>query len=288
MKMKEFDTFKAVYCGLCKQLGKVYGPFARFTLSYDFTFLALISLGMQEQCGGFKHQKCMVNPLKKKPCLMPCDDLTYSASAAMVMFYYKLKDNYEDGNFLDKCKSLLLMPFAASARKKARKLYSELDQIVGDTMKLQSEVEHSDSTKPDEAAQPTALALAKICENLSQDALDKRVLYRLGYLIGRYVYFIDALDDLEDDIRTGSYNIFYKKFTSENIYDKEQIKEYAIGVINLTIAEIASTYELCSLNRYQTILNNIIYLGLHNSLHTVVNKANASHLAASEETEAAK
>lgn len=67
MKVREFDTFKAIYCGLCKQLSHVFGPFASFTLSYDFTFMATVSLAMKETCGGFKKCACAANPLKKRP-----------------------------------------------------------------------------------------------------------------------------------------------------------------------------------------------------------------------------
>jgi len=66
MKVKEFDTYKAVYCGLCKQLGKVYGPFARLTLSYDFTFLSLISLGLAPECGGISPRKVHGQSTQKK------------------------------------------------------------------------------------------------------------------------------------------------------------------------------------------------------------------------------
>ena len=41
LKIKEYDTYKAIYCSLCKQLGKDYGIFAKFILSYDFVFLAI-------------------------------------------------------------------------------------------------------------------------------------------------------------------------------------------------------------------------------------------------------
>lgn len=272
MKVKEFDTYKAVYCGLCKQLGKAYGPFARMTLSYDFTFLSLLSLGLQETVAGFRHEKCIVNPLKKKPCLVPCEDLNYSASAAMVMFYYKLKDNFDDGGLGDKAKSLLLMPFAGRARKKAAVHYEDLDRIVKTCMEQQYQIEHSDSLSIDRAAEPTAAALSKICKGLSKKEEEQIVLGRLGYLVGRYVYFIDALDDLEEDISTGNYNIFYKKFQNEGNSDISQMKEYAKGVINLTVGQIAAAYELLDFRRYKTILDNIVYLGFHDSLRQVLTR----------------
>lgn len=274
MKIKEFDTYQAVYCGLCKQLGELYGPFSKLTLNYDFTFLALISLGMQQDWGQFRKESCAANPLKKKACLVSCEALSFSASAAMVMFYYKLQDNYQDGGWKDKTKTTALRPFAASVRKKIPPKYRYLDQIVADCMKQQAEVEQSDSLSIDRAAEPTALALSHIFQYLAENETQKTVLERFGYLVGRYVYFIDALDDLEEDVETGSYNIFYKKFAaeSEGAVDFDSIREYAKGVINLTVGQIAAAYELLELKWYKTILDNIIYLGFHDSLNKVCNR----------------
>lgn len=280
MKMKEFDTYKAVYCGLCKQLGKVYGPFARLTLSYDFTFLSMVSLSLSDKCGGFRMEKCVANPLKKKPCMVPCGDLTLSASAAMIMFYYKLKDNIQDSGIGGRIKAYLLLPFAAAARKRAKKLHPELEEIVGTCMQEQYEVEHSDSDSIDRAAEPTAKALSQIFERLSEHHAQRRVLSRLGYLVGRYVYLIDALDDLEDDIKTGSYNILYRKAQKDGTEQLSEIRTYAQGVLNLTVGQIAAAYELLDLKRYKTILDNLIYLGLHQSLKAVLEKGTSKPNAA--------
>lgn len=272
MKIKEFDTYKAIYCGLCKKLGKNYGLFSRMTLSYDFAFLALISLGLSEKSNGFRNEKCMVNILKKKLCLSPCDDLTFVSSSAMVMFYYKLKDNYEDGNLKDKILSLLAMPFANNARKKSLKQYPKLDELFNRCMNEQKNIEESKSTSVDKAAQPTAEALSGVFEILSDDKTQRQVLNRLGYLIGRYVYFMDALDDLEEDIKNNRYNVFYNKFIAEENNNINSMKEYAKGTINLTVGQIACCYELLDIKRYKEILDNIIYLGLHHSLNIASNE----------------
>lgn len=271
MKMREWDTFKAVYCGLCKQLSHVYGPFSSLTLSYDFTFIATISIGMSDSCAGFKKCSCVANPLKKKACLLPCDDLTLCASVAMLMIYYKLKDDIEDSGFLGKLRGYLLLPFASSAKNKARKIYPEIDKIISSAIKNQAQVEKSDNKSTDRAAHPTADALALICERLSPDVSQKAILNRFGYLVGRYVYFADALDDLEKDIKTNSYNPFIKKFEGEN-KSIEAIKEYGKSVLNLTIGEIPPAYELLNLKRHKEILDNIIYLGLHNEIDIILEK----------------
>ena len=141
MKIIEFDTYKAIYCGLCKQLGRAFGPFARMTLSYDFAFLSLLSLGVTDSCPSFKRESCAANPMKKKPCLCACDDSRFAASAAMTMLYYKVLDNYRDSGVGGRLASLLLLPWANRARKKARALYPQMDEIIGREMEKQRAVE---------------------------------------------------------------------------------------------------------------------------------------------------
>lgn len=271
MKVAEFDTFKAIYCGLCKQLSHVYGPFSSLTLSYDFTFISTIALGLQTECSGFKKCTCVANPLKRKVCHNKSEELTFCAGAAMLMIYYKVVDNIKDSNFIGKIKNILLLPFAHFAKRKAKKLYPKIDSIIKTAMKDQAKIEKSDNKSIDKAAHPTANALALICQELSQDNTQKQILYRFGYLVGRYVYFSDALDDLEKDIKNKEFNPFLN-ITSVNVQNLDEIKDYAKGVINVTIAEIAPAYELLDLKRYKSILDNIIYLGLHHTINTITCK----------------
>lgn len=274
MKVKEFDTFQAVYCGLCKQLSHVYGPFASLTLSYDFTFIATISLGLSREPAGFKRCACAANPLRKKPCLLPCGDLTYCASAAMLMIYYKLRDDIQDSGFFRRIGCYAVLPFAAHARKKAAKLYPETDAILSEFIRRQGEVERAGCESLDRAADPTANALALLCEELSAEEPQKQILHRFGYLLGRYVYFADALDDLDDDAKSGSYNPFLKRYAGES---SDKLRERAREVLNLTVAEVAPAYELLDLKRYKPILDNIVYLGLHNEIHALLHQCKRRH-----------
>lgn len=270
MKIKEFDTYQAVYCGLCKQLGKAYGPFARMTLSFDFTFLSIVTLSVQDTCKGFRKEKCMVNPLKKRPCLMACDDLGYSASVAMILFYHKLKDNIQDSGLFGKLGSYLLLPFASRARKKARRLHGDVDDAAVKFMQCQAEVEQQGCDSVDRAAEPTARFLSYVLERCGRNDMERKVMSRLGYLVGRYVYLIDALDDYKDDNKSGNYNVFHNRFGQDA--DIEQVLEYALQVLNLTIAEIASAYELLEIKRFRPIMDNIVYLGFRFSVDTVIKK----------------
>ena len=272
LKIKEFDTYQAVYCGLCHQLGKAFGPFAKMTLSYDFTFVAVLSMALRKNFCGFQKTRCMANPLKKKTCAVPGEDMEFVSSCAMVMLYYKVKDNIHDSGLVKKLGCYILLPFASSARKKAVRLYPELDQIFAQMMKDQFQLEKDKTVSVDAAAAPTAKALQAVFSMLGDGETEKRVLSRFGYLLGRWVYLLDALDDLEDDLKTGSYNPFLLKFSVDNLSEEEikEILDYGKGTLNITVAEMGTTYELLELYRYKTILDNIIYLGLKASADSVL------------------
>lgn len=276
LKISEFELFKGVYCGLCKQQSKIFGSFSSLTLSYDFTFIALLSLAMSDECKGFSKCKCVANPLNKKNCLNSCDDLEFASALAMIMVYYKLRDNIADEKLLKRIPNYLILPFFKKARKKTLSSYSRLDEIVETCMSQQFALEKSEFTGVDRAADPTATALSLIFEELSEDTTQKKVLNRFGYLVGRFVYFIDALDDLESDMKTNSFNPFIKKFEHENA-STQKIKDYAISTINLTIGDIPTAFELLEIKRYKPILDNIIYLGLHHEIKMTLDKTKKKH-----------
>ena len=265
MKICEYETYKAVYCGLCKQLGKSYGPFSRLTLSFDFTFLAILDMAMHKETElEFSRQRCIVNPLKKSPCCGQCQSLDFSSGVAMIMFYYKVLDNYNDGKLAQRALSILCLPFAKRAYHRAAEKYPEVASIIYETISRQSQLEQERCSSTDLASEPSALALSGLLSILCDIPDQKRVLERFGYLIGRFVYLSDALDDLEQDVKQNSYNPFLVREDIANPTNEqlENIRENAKGSLFLTIAEIIKAYELLELTRFKPILDNIVYLGL--------------------------
>lgn len=274
MKMGEFDTFKAIYCGLCRELKSAFGPFSSLTLSYDFTFIATVALGLSQECGGFKKCACVANPLKKKPCHVKAEELTFCGACAMLMIYYKIKDDIKDSGFIGKIRAIALLPFAKYAQRKAKKLYPNADSVIAFAIAEQDKLEKAACASLDKSADPTATALGKLCEMLSLEKSEQAVLYRFGYLTGRYVYFSDALDDFPKDKKSSSFNPFLIKLPNAS---DDEIRTYATQLINITIAELAAAYELLPLKRFKPILDNIIYLGLKNSIDEINKKESVDH-----------
>lgn len=267
LKISEYETYKSIYCGLCQQLGQEYTPLARMTLSFDFTFLAALNMALTEDKPVYTKRKCPANPLKK--CIMA--DLreiqSHCCDCAVLMLWYKLEDDLKDHGTASRLRAAALYPAARLAYRKAAQRRPELDQLIGNNMRLQAETEAACTASVDLASEPTAQVLSGLFSTLSEDPVQKRVLERLGYLLGRYVYLCDALDDLEDDREKGNYN----PFLADQSAGPEQI-ETAIGTLYLTIAEAAKTFELLELKRFEPILANILYLGMKETVDSIVSK----------------
>ena len=264
LKVKDYEAYQGVYCSLCKRIGKDYGQLARLTLNYDFTLLALARLGYAEECCGFKNSRCSFNPTKKcQQCINGDKELSFAAAAAMVMVYYKLCDDINDSSFFKGLVKRLLRPFFALKRKKAKKLFPEVDEIIGKAMSEQSKVEQRSDAGIDASAHPSAVAMGKLLA-YGFDSEKAAKLERIGYLVGRWVYLTDAYDDMPDDRKTLSYNVFNNIGKSE-----KETEEYAEGVLNVTAAELARELEGMKPARFGEILENIVYDGMYNTVEQI-------------------
>ncbi len=254
--------YKGVYCALCKRMGREYGVLSRMTLNYDFAFLAMLGLAVEEGCAGFERQRCLFNPLKKCLCCKGGEAFSFAAAASMVMLYYKLKDNVTDQTFLKSIPARLALPYASHMRKKAKKRYGQLDEVMDRYIRAQGEVEKQRCDQVDGAAAPTAEMLSQVCAMLSRDQKEGRVLSRLGYCLGRWIYLIDAADDMKKDFTSGNYNVFLLHDEVKEENEIARARGYAEQVLERTEVEAAATFDLLEEKRFGPILENIFYEGL--------------------------
>ena len=254
--------YKAVYCSLCRTLGKKYGIWSRFTLSYDFTFLALLNMSMTDGCDPIEKKRCVCNPLKKCNYCKNDESLLMPSAAAMIMMYYKLLDNLNDEKGLKKIGYILIKPLFSHARNKAKKEYPQIDKIISEYIAAQNALERDGCAELDRAADPTAKALAELLRLCSDDERQKRVLERIGYCLGRYIYLIDAACDLPQDIKKGSYNCL--KYETEG-EPSEYAKKRIVPQLYFCSNEAGKAFELLDVKKYKPILGNIIYLGLEDT-----------------------
>ncbi len=260
LKVKEYDTYRAVYCSLCKYLGKNYGILSRFTLSYDYAFLSLLNMSLSEECSGFKKGRCAFNPLKKCNYCTCTNSLSMPAAAAMIMFYYKLSDNVSDSRGIKRAAFRFVRALFSRTHKKAAALFPETEETIAKYMQKQKAIETADETSLDKASDPTAAALGEIFAACTKDPQEKRVLYRMGYCMGRYVYLLDAACDFEKDVKSGSYNVL-KEYCESKAAAAEKVKPQLYACVN----EAAKALELVDFKRYKPIIANTVCVGLEDT-----------------------
>ncbi len=264
LKVKEFEIYNAVYCGLCRHLGKTYGALSKLCLNYDLTFLALLQSSLQEGCDGYEQKKCRANPFKK--CTYCKNDSVfqdYAAAVCVSLTDLKLADNVADSGFFKSLVFRFLRLFSKNWSKKAFSKYPFLKEILSDYQKEQSAAESNSDCTLDLAAEPSAKALSRIFEFISPDEKHKFVLSKMGYCIGKWVYLCDVADDIEKDIKKGNFNPI-KTDVPEGINPKKYAEERLIPNMNVCFVECGKYSELLDYKKHKPIVDNIIYDGLKN------------------------
>lgn len=276
LKIKDYETYKAIYCSLCRTLGKEYGLLARFLLTYDAAFYALLKKSvLQEKPDCAYKGVCRFNPLKKCNYIDTDSYLKDAAALTVIMFYYKVLDNINDGKPLKRLASRLVYPYIKIKFNKAVKKYSKYNNIIKVSTDEQVRIENEKTDSIDIAAHPTAVSLQKILSDGIKDETQKRIVERIGYCLGRWVYLMDAFDDLENDIKAGAYNPFALKYKLDKSFltgDNKAIEDDIIKSIRLTANETGLALELLDKNCYKPLIENIIFDGMEAELMKIIKK----------------
>lgn len=264
LKVKEYEAYKSVYCGLCKQLGRDYGFLTRLILSYDCTFYAILLMSLKRSCIGFSDGRCKFNPLKKCK-FADCKDNAYSKASALsvISAYYKVVDDIDDSGFFKRIALKIAKPFFGRRQKKAARRFPEIEIIVSEMMKNQKAAENDELVTIDKAANPTAKMISDLAALEGGNDLQKRVLSEFGYQIGRWVYLIDAADDYEKDKKSGNFNPFIKADIND--------KDYINSVLSQSLARAYDAYNLLDIIDFKPIIDNMMLYGFPNKQNAVLN-----------------
>lgn len=262
LKIKDFETYRGYYCGLCKQLKKDYSFISRMYLSYDVSFMYLFFSSLTDEKETFKRQRCVVNPFIKKKTVFT-SFAPYSAAINVLLGYYKLDDTVRDEKSLLASLQRLLM---GRSRKKAKRTYPELDERIVASIKSLSKMENEKLAELDAPANTFAQCLSDIVElsPLEKDVKEKAKVF--AFDLGRYIYLIDAFDDIEKDLKKGNYNPFLLKYkySGEDITEfKKKILPEAEFSIYFSLSSAAKCIEEMKFYKNDDIIDNIVYLGLN-------------------------
>ena len=128
----------------------------------------------------------------------------------------------------------------------------------------------------------TADCFARILEILFtpdfiEDEDKKRILAWLGYNIGRWIYIIDAYNDLEKDVKKNDYNTFKAKYEDKNAQEiKDTIREDLYTSMTFTLENAASAYNLLEIYKNKEVLDNIMYVALKTKQKSILGESNES------------
>lgn len=253
LKFKEYYSYKGYYCGLCKCLKTKYSNKSRMTLNYDMTFLILLLSSLYEPENRIYNERCMVHPGKKQ--LIIQNEITeYAASINIILSYFNMLDNWQDDKDY---KALAAMKLLTGEFRKSSAELSEKTSIIKERLGNISALEKSGTKDIDAVSNEFGHLMEEIIL-YKKDEWEKN-LRKVGFYLGKFIYYIDAYDDMKKDEENNSYN----PFNSLEVDDRVQC---ARNLIMLNLSFLSDEIEKLPLVQDKGTIDNIIYSGLINKL----------------------
>ena len=254
LKVKESYRYKSYYCGLCRTLKEEYGFRGRMTLSYDMAFLVLFLTSLYETPTKELQSHCPLHPVKKIPMLQN-EISEYGAKMNILLVYFKCEDDWKDDKSLKGIAGMHLF------RKKAKELckeYKRQAQVIQKQLKVLAVYEE----KQEETLDLAAGAFGKLMAELFvyKEDMWEQELRNFGFYLGKFIYIMDAYDDLEEDLKTGSYNPL--KAVKKNSKDDNDYENTVQQILVMMMAEATAAFEKLPLLWDSEILRNILYSGV--------------------------
>ncbi len=256
---EELDRFGRAYCGLCHALGERFGAAARFILNYDFTFLAILLSDPEE--GPIYHGRCAAHPIHGRKRLESSEALALAADESMILAYWQARDGIEDHDWFYGLKYRAVASVFESAYRKAAKARPNFDRSTRSQLCLLSDLERENCPSMDRAADTFAILLQGAAQGV-EDPVRRRVLEQIFYHLGRWVYLVDAADDLKKDAVSGNYNPVALRYgLAEGAWTEEAKKEFA-ATLDHSIHMMVTAFELWDFGVWTPVLENTLYTGL--------------------------
>lgn len=257
IKFKDFDLYRSFYCGLCRELKEQYGISGQISLTYDMTFVVILLSALYEPDTKKDSTRCIIHPVRKQP--VRRNEVTeYAADMNVLLTYYKCRDDWEDE------KKVTALGYSKVLHGKVRELnqkYPGKAQRIQQLLRELSEMEKAGERGIDKMSG----CFGKIMEEIfawKQDVWEK-TLRRMGFFLGKFIYLLDAYDDVEEDIKNNNYNPFSEQYIME-AFD-EQVRQLLI----MMMAQTCREFEKLPIIEYTDILRNILYSGVWVRFETI-------------------
>ena len=250
IKFKDFDMYRSFYCGLCRELKERYGLSGQITLTYDMTFVILLLSGLYEPPTKKGSTRCIVHPVRRQP--VRKNAITeYAADMNIFLTYYKCKDDWNDERSIP---GLIFGKLLEGKEKKSEKLWSKKVQTIVSCLDELSALEKENATDIDRVSGCFGRIMAEIFAY--REDVWEPTLRRMGFYFGKFIYLLDAYDDVEEDVKKGNYNPFSKDYIIKGFDDRVK------NMLMMMMAETCREFEKLPIIKYTDILRNILYSGV--------------------------
>ena len=251
LKVKDLKKYRAYYCGLCRTLKEDYGFMGQMTLTYDMTFAVILLSSLYETTTKHEEHRCKVHPAKRQHMLQ--NEITSYAAA-----YYHMEDDWQDDR---KVSSLMTKSLIQGKAKKIIEKYPRQSEIIRKSLKELGECEHENSMDIDRAAGCFGRLMAELF--VWKEDIWEKTLRKMGFYLGKFIYLMDAYEDLPEDRKKNRYNPL-KELAKRPGYEAQMEQ-----ILRMMIAESTVRFEQLPCLVDVDILRNILYDGVWNHYNKI-------------------
>ncbi len=258
MKMWEFDHYRSYYCGICRELKERHGASGQLTLSYDTTFLALLLTSLYEPEDDQSEIRCAVHPAKRHATRRNVYT-AYAADMNVILSYYSCLDDWTDERKASR--------YALARALKSKTLaltgkYVGKMEVIRKNLDLLHQAEKAGETDLDKVSGYFGEIMAEVFAYRKDEW--EPTLRRMGFYLGKFIYLMDAYDDLERDKKTGSYNPLLSRA------DRPDFDEKCKELLTMMMAECSRSFEVLPILENLDILRNILYSGIWSRFNAIM------------------
>lgn len=272
LRIREYDYYRATYCGLCHTMGKCTGCLSILTLSYDVTFFVLVREMLMGTKVEFVKKRCIRHPIKKINTVKMNSQMEYSAYVGAQLSYQKIVDNVNDETGAKQLIAKICQSLFSKMDMKSFDAVPSIADFIATKLDLISQIESERVPSIDAPAEVFGDMMAGLLA-FELEGEKKLIAEKIGKRIGRWIYIVDAFDDYYSDRKSGSYNPFVELY-----YGKDFTNEDLISISKMLEAELSLAFSALELldddkdtNRSE-IVKNILCLGMPASVDRICKK----------------
>lgn len=262
LKIKDYEAYRGYYCGLCRNLQKRYGRIGQMLLNYDMTFLVILLDGLYEPKEQEELHRCIPHPVHSHRQIQ--SEITdYAADMNVLLSYQKAVDDWKDER---SGPGRILATALRGGYEKMKGTYKRQAETLEESIRLLSEAEKAESEDLDYVAGLSGKFLGEIF--VWREDIWQEDLRTLGFFLGKFIYLMDAFEDMEKDRKKGNYNIFLiRQRKMPETFDKD-----TEGILVDMMTQCARAFERLPILHRSEILRNILYSGVWSRYRAILEK----------------